>query len=76
MQGRAILIVSLIDSDAQFLEESETVGLVTLRGDMHHVDTHLVSGFWVCSVLDKQLQELDVAMVARVVQGVEALIGL
>jgi hypothetical protein len=55
--------------EALFLEEIHRYGLVTLSGDMHHIDSKVVLLLNIRSIFDKQLNQINIASERCKMQG-------
>jgi len=60
--------------EALFLEEIHRYGLVTLSGDMHHIDSEVVLLLNIRSIFDKQLNQINIASKRCEMQGSETVI--
>ena len=74
MQGCAHSMIPASNIEALFLEEIHRYGLVTLSGDMHHVDSEVVLLLNIRSIFDKQLNQINIASERCEMQGSETVI--
>ena len=63
-----------VDTKALFFEIGKTEGCIPLGPNMQHVEPGFASDVDVCAVGDKQFDQFDVAMVARVMERVKSLV--